>query len=564
MSPKQFFTFREGDTAFTLQWSSNSSGQFLLLTELKTSGSRRSIIILDGKERYGWRVFGLELRKVLNPSQYAVGVNGPKFIPQVWRFNLEAHHSRTFAEVVQGFHGRTEDKKKPKHLGISVKGKITHKGEEKMGEKLSITDRKLGAPPVRIAEKMVGMGGAGKDSYRHEVVEGCGHSLAASLNSKIHDKRKKNDVGSAGWAGRCLVVEVDVTGRRRVSWERKSRKRTWIREAPRAAGKESAPDLSKSLLWVPKGSKRAAKPLVGLGSSPALNVQNLGPSKSIFSGPSIFEVGEGSLAGVGGPAQSSFLGVDGSGDTDWSPGLIDEDEELSVNGCCSGELPASSDLPGDPAGSSDEPLQGVGDAVSFPGEVAASLGKAGDPSVAGKCAIGSPVSLGMSGDLFSAGPSSGELMEVPGKADLKFLGLSVELFLSTLLLSFMKAGFVVRGEQERGSGGLVSITALDSEHSSLAESPLKDVCAVPGTSVLGEEDWSMLDKVLGGEDSSPVPLMAINPSGLQLSAESNGDIEAVGCVNTSDTSRWVQKKLPGFSKLVGLPLNRHERLCIDL
>ena len=90
------------------------------------------------------------------------------------------------------------------------------------------------------------------------------------------------------------------------------------------------------------------------------------------------------------------------------------------------------------------------------------------------------------------------------------------------------------------------------------------MCAVSGTSVLGEEDWSILDKDLGGEDSSPVPLMAINPSGLQLSAESNGDIEAVGCVNTSDTSRWVQKKLPGFSKLVGLPLNRHERLCIDL
>ena len=38
----------------------------------------------------------------------------------------------------------------------------------------------------------------------------------------------------------------------------------------------------------------------------------------------------------------------------------------------------------------------------------------------------------------------------------------------------------------------------------------------------------------------------------------------MGCVNTSDTSRWVQKKLPGFSKLMGLPLNRHERLCIDL
>ena len=38
VSPKQFFTLREGDTTFTLQRNSNSSGQFLLLTELKTGG----------------------------------------------------------------------------------------------------------------------------------------------------------------------------------------------------------------------------------------------------------------------------------------------------------------------------------------------------------------------------------------------------------------------------------------------------------------------------------------------------------------------------------------------
>ena len=105
-----------------------------MLTELKAGGSRRSIIIPKGKERYGWRAFGLELRKLLNPSQYAVGGNGlPKFIPQVQRYNLEVQHSRTFAEVVQGFHGRTEDRKKPKQLGVSAKGKIPHKGEEKMG-----------------------------------------------------------------------------------------------------------------------------------------------------------------------------------------------------------------------------------------------------------------------------------------------------------------------------------------------------------------------------------------------------------------------------------------------
>ena len=32
VSPKQFFTFRGGDIAFTLQWGSNSFGQYLSVT----------------------------------------------------------------------------------------------------------------------------------------------------------------------------------------------------------------------------------------------------------------------------------------------------------------------------------------------------------------------------------------------------------------------------------------------------------------------------------------------------------------------------------------------------
>ena len=52
-SPKYFYTFRDGDVAYTLQRSSNSFGLFLLLIELKVRGSRRSIIILVGKEKNG-------------------------------------------------------------------------------------------------------------------------------------------------------------------------------------------------------------------------------------------------------------------------------------------------------------------------------------------------------------------------------------------------------------------------------------------------------------------------------------------------------------------------------
>ena len=59
ISPKYFYLFKEGDLAYTLQRSSNSFGLFLLLTEFKVGGSRRSIIIPVGRGKNGWRVFRL-------------------------------------------------------------------------------------------------------------------------------------------------------------------------------------------------------------------------------------------------------------------------------------------------------------------------------------------------------------------------------------------------------------------------------------------------------------------------------------------------------------------------
>lgn len=73
INPKQFFTFRDGDTAYTLQRCSNSFGQYLLLTELKVGRLRRSIIVLEGKAKCGWKGFELELQKMLEPNQYALG-----------------------------------------------------------------------------------------------------------------------------------------------------------------------------------------------------------------------------------------------------------------------------------------------------------------------------------------------------------------------------------------------------------------------------------------------------------------------------------------------------------
>ena len=103
VNPKQFFTLREGHTVFTLQRGSNAFGQFLLVSELKVGGHRRSVIIPGGKAQNGWKVFGLELRKMLDPDQYAFGGSGQaKFVSLPQRRLLGPHPSRSFAEILKG------------------------------------------------------------------------------------------------------------------------------------------------------------------------------------------------------------------------------------------------------------------------------------------------------------------------------------------------------------------------------------------------------------------------------------------------------------------------------
>ena len=103
VSPKYFFTFKEGDLAYTLQRSSNSFGLFLLLTKLKVGGSRRSIIIPTGRAKNGWRVFGLELRKMLEPENYVNGDFGqPKFVAQLFKDKSGVQPSKTFADTMHG------------------------------------------------------------------------------------------------------------------------------------------------------------------------------------------------------------------------------------------------------------------------------------------------------------------------------------------------------------------------------------------------------------------------------------------------------------------------------
>ena len=196
-----------------------------------------------------------------------------------------------------------------------------------------------------------------------------------------------------------------------------------------------------------------------------------------------------------------------------------------------------------------------------------------EPEVPGQCAK-PPMEANCP---FSDGVSPDEPTMTPGKTNKVISRSSVELFLSDFFLSLSRAGLVDLGVNDGDEGGWDSRASLkqgidnngfrpkavlEHDQSNLAVIPTKAVCVVPEASVLVEEEMDISD--IGGEDSLSIPLMTITPFGLALSAELNCGTEAVGCVNTLDISNWVKYKLPGFSKLVGLPLSRHEKLCIAL
>lgn len=67
-----------------------------------------------------------------------------------------------------------------------------------------------------------------------------------------------------------------------------------------------------------------------------------------------------------------------------------------------------------------------------------------------------------------------------------------------------------------------------------------------------------------GDAVSSFPLMTINPMGLVLTADLNSNFEVMRYDNTLSVSNWVKHRLPGFSKMMGLPLCRHEKRCIML
>ena len=120
------------------------------------------------------------------------------------------------------------------------------------------------------------------------------------------------------------------------------------------------------------------------------------------------------------------------------------------------------------------------------------------------------------------------------------------------------------GAQDGAEGGRVGCAAQGIDTSHQANTLVVSVDqSYPKARVSMEGEAVTAELGLGDVDSFSA-LMTVTPQGLVVSAELNRDTEVLGLENTLDISNWVKHRIPGFSKLVGLPVGRHEKMCIKL
>ena len=198
INPKDFYKIREGDLAYTLQRSSNSVGLFLLLTEFKIGGSRRSIIIPEGRAKNGWRVFGLELRKTLELENYVNGGSGQSiFVAQLHKDNLGVQPFKTYADMVCGNQHPVIEQRMLSGTPVSIPGP-TFLGGRDVGSRCINEEFNFGEKnPVGNKRRSL---------------------LKFNSNWNIHGYGKKRDFRKFDWTGVGLTIEVNGEGKRRVVW----------------------------------------------------------------------------------------------------------------------------------------------------------------------------------------------------------------------------------------------------------------------------------------------------------------------------------------------------------
>ena len=178
----------------------------------------------------------------------------------------------------------------------------------------------------------------------------------------------------------------------------------------------------------------------------------------------------------------------------------------------------------------------------------------------------------------SDGSNSVDFTMVPGKTDMVNLQLSKGIFLADILKRLLAAGFMDFGfnsvDKVGSECGVLLIQGADNKGTrpidmgeigqpNLALMELKLYC---GLSILGVsmvEEVAFSEVVLGEESLTDCNLLStVIPPGLALLMEVHNDSEVLDIGGTLDVSNWVKNRIQGFSKMIGLSVNRHEKLCI--
>nr|POE85022.1 hypothetical protein CFP56_52982 [Quercus suber] len=245
VSPKQFFTFREGDTAYTMQRGSNSFGQYLSVTELKFVPYRFK-----------------QIPKYQPARSYVEAVKAPV------QARLK-HVQQTLS--------------KEKIQAGTVKNFVEFPSDNSRTQVAAFETQAGSFPQSAVGGGEGGKGGInGKNKFEEKIPEGnkFNISLKPNLNSNKIEFGKLRDRRKGRWLGRGLTVNVNEYGKRRVFWE----------------GGKGVKQAGK---WV---SNTAHSISVGLGSSKQNAQALMGNKEPILglglSSPLSFEAGESSSSGL--------------------------------------------------------------------------------------------------------------------------------------------------------------------------------------------------------------------------------------------------------------------------
>ena len=365
-------------------------------------------------------------------------------------------------------------------------------------------------------------------------------------NSKANEHGKKCDVSRPCWTGSGLIVEVDEKGRRRVSWDRKK-------------------GGVQRFKWVSWAGKVLCKGKLGLGPNKLaaqlpLSKSSLGPN---LTSPTTLEPGEVSMH---------------CGGLIFSTDTHEKDEESPwVSPTCSvmpvqvaggpvrtpmirvqAEMGGSSfSVPLEPPMSPVLPLQEecrTGLQVVSP--IGATQCCASPVGVSG-CTEPPPLMVFrltsnrnsiLGSNLLSGGLISGLISEDMRTMTLKLVPRSFGPSFPDLFLELVRAGSL-------GFGALGQ---------DVISSYSKELFCLP-REVMPVKETADFSMGVGETDLSVgFPLQVIAPSALTNLAELEEVNKVLSIETKLDISGWVKHRIPGFSKLVGLSMTRHEKLCIAL